>query len=112
MFRHSPRHASDVFGYCGGQSGRRHGVTSCAGRKSWPRVRRGPIDQTGWMQIPDDHVDEFIRSWEIAFNERLSRDDARTKAAELLELFSLLANRPPGEGLSTPLGEGERLRDS
>jgi len=50
------------------------------------------------MQISDDQIDEFMRSWEIAFDERLRREDARTKAAELLELFTLLANRPPGEG--------------
>lgn len=59
--------------------------------KFWPRVSRGLVGQTDLMQISDDQIDEFMRSWEIAFNERLSRDDARTRAAELLELFSLLA---------------------
>ncbi len=47
------------------------------------------------MQISDDQIDEFMRSWEIAFNERLTRADARTKATELLELFSLLARKLP-----------------
>jgi len=49
------------------------------------------------MQISDDQIDQFTRSWEVAFNERLSRDDAKAKAAELLELFSQLARRLPTE---------------
>lgn len=58
--------------------------------------------QTDWMQISDDQIDEFMRSWEIAFNERLTRDDARRKATELLELFGLLAQRPSAEKSYTP----------
>lgn len=54
------------------------------------------------MQISDDQIDDFIGSWEIAFNERLTRDDARTKSTELLELFSLLARRPSAEQSPTP----------
>ena len=53
-------------------------------------------------QVPDDQIEEFMRSWEIAFNERLTRDDARTKATELLELFNLLARRPSAEKSPTP----------
>lgn len=80
-----------------------HGGTSCAGRKFWPRVRGGLAGQTAWMQISDDQIDEFMRSWEIAFNERLGRDDARIKAAELLELFSMLKGRPSGKDSSASL---------
>ena len=59
------------------------------------------------MQISDDRIDEFITTWESAFNERLTRDDAKTKAAELLELFTLLASRPLGEGRPALPGTGE-----
>jgi hypothetical protein len=52
------------------------------------------------MQISDNQIDEFARSWEIAFKERLARDDARTKAVELLELFSMLSTPPPGTDFS------------
>ena len=47
------------------------------------------------MQLSDEQLDDFTNRWEHAFNERISRDEARTRAAELLELFSLLARRPP-----------------
>ena len=58
------------------------------------------------MQISDDQIDEFVRSWEVAFNERLTREDARSKTAELLELFSLLARRQLEEAPPTPLEPG------
>lgn len=67
-----------------------------------PRARGGLASQTVWMQIPDDQIDDFTRSWEIVFNERLTLDEARTKATELLGLFGLLAQSPSGEGFSTP----------
>lgn len=54
------------------------------------------------MRISDDQIDEFITTWESAFNERLRRDDAKTKAAELLKLFSLLRNGPLEEMPSRP----------
>ncbi|MDP1630270.1 MAG: hypothetical protein Q8L66_02485 [Caulobacter sp.] len=48
------------------------------------------------MQIPDDQIDDFITTWQHAFNERLTRGEAQTKATELLELFDLLSQPPPG----------------
>lgn len=51
------------------------------------------------MQIPDADIDDFIIRWKNAFNEDLTRDQARIRAAELLELFRYLAKRPPeGQG--------------
>lgn len=47
------------------------------------------------MQISDDQLAQFTGSWEVTFNERLSQDEAKAKAAELLDLFNQLARRPP-----------------
>jgi len=59
------------------------------------------------MQISDDQIDEFMKSWEIAFNERLTREEARAKAAELSELFSRLSGqRPSGGPASSPAEDG------
>ena len=76
-------------------------------RKFRPRVRGGPVGQTIWMQISDDQIDDFITTWENAFNEGLTRDVAKTKAAALLELFTLLANRPLGAARSAPPETGD-----
>ena len=60
------------------------------------------------MQLSDEQLDDFANRWEHAFNERIGRDEARTRAAELLELFSLLTRQPPdravegGEGTASP----------
>ncbi len=71
------------------------------------RVRGGRINETVWMQIPDDQIDDFITTWQTAFNERLTRDEARTKATELLELFQMLARHPAGgDQTASPLVEG------
>ena len=59
------------------------------------------------MRISDDQIDEFTRSWEVAFNERLTREDARAKTAELVELFTLLRNGPLEEMPSRPATMGE-----
>jgi hypothetical protein len=59
------------------------------------------------MQIPDHPLDDFITTWKSAFNERLTRDDARAKAAELLELFNLLSKPPSAnDETASPAGEG------
>jgi len=46
------------------------------------------------MRISDERLDEFIRGYEAAFNEPLSRDDARIMATRLLELYRLFLRRP------------------
>ena len=72
------------------------------------RAAEASTAHTTGMQIPDDQLDDFITTWEHAFNERLTRDDARAKATELLELFSLLARRPPEEeSTASPAGEAQ-----
>jgi len=43
------------------------------------------------MRVPDDRIDEFITLWERAFGERIKRDQARTKARQLLELYRAMA---------------------
>ena len=43
------------------------------------------------MQVPIDRIDEFITLWERAFGERITRDQARTKAHQLLELYRAMA---------------------
>jgi hypothetical protein len=43
------------------------------------------------MSIPDDRIDEFIELWERAFGERISRDDARKRAHQLVELYRAIA---------------------
>jgi len=52
------------------------------------------------MRIPPDELDDFIATWEHAFDERLSREEAEIQANRLIELFSLIARplpstRPP-----------------
>lgn len=43
------------------------------------------------MQISDEQIDDFTRSWEIAFSKPLTRDYARSKAEELSALLRALA---------------------
>jgi hypothetical protein len=55
------------------------------------------------MLIPDDRIDDFIRRWENAFDETLKREEARTKALQLIELYSAIGRRPPGgESMAPP----------
>ena len=54
------------------------------------------------MLIPDEHIDDFIKRWEIAFGERLSREDARAKAIELIEFYKLIGRRRPIEEPQAP----------
>ena len=38
------------------------------------------------MQVPNDRIDAFIDLWERAFDERITRDQARIRAHQLIEL--------------------------
>jgi hypothetical protein len=58
------------------------------------------------MLIPDDHIDDFIKRWEHAFGETLSREEARTRAHQLVELFNEIGRRPPGGEGDPPPTEG------
>jgi hypothetical protein len=46
------------------------------------------------VRISDERIGDFIRSYEAAFNEPLSRDDARIMVARLVELYRLFLRRP------------------
>lgn len=59
------------------------------------------------MIIPDEHIDDFIKRWEIAFGERLSREDARAKAVELIEFYKLIGRQKPTEDSQAPPAEME-----
>ena len=43
------------------------------------------------MQVPNDRIDEFIDLWERAFGERITRDAARARAHQLVELYRAIA---------------------
>jgi len=49
------------------------------------------------MIIPDDRIDDFIKRWENAFGETLSRDEARTRAMQLIELYKAIGRGPSKE---------------
>lgn len=44
------------------------------------------------MTIRDDRLDQFVQLWERAFGERISRDDARTRAHQLVELYRAITD--------------------
>lgn len=48
------------------------------------------------MEIPDTRIDDFIARWERAFRERLTRDEARLIAGQVLRLYQQLL-RPSGD---------------
>ena len=43
------------------------------------------------MMLRDDRIDEFVQLWERAFGERITRDEARTKAHQLIELYRAIS---------------------
>ena len=54
------------------------------------------------MHIPDDRIDDFIKRWENAFDETLTREEARTKALQLIELYKMIGKRPPVDESTAP----------
>ena len=48
------------------------------------------------MQFSDERIDEFIRLYEQACGEHLSREGARIRAAQLLELYRVIT-QPSGQ---------------
>jgi len=54
------------------------------------------------MQIPDGHIDDFITRWKHAFNETLTREEARTRAHQLVELFKEIGRRPRSSDNDAP----------
>ena len=58
------------------------------------------------MKISDADLDDFIQTWQSAFDERLTRDQARRELTKLFELFRILARPLPNQrksSLSGPL---------
>jgi len=49
------------------------------------------------MHLGDDDIEEFAGLWHDEFGERLSTDEARHHAAQLLTLYALLAESPHTE---------------
>ena len=56
------------------------------------------------MKISDADLDDFIRSWQSAFDERLTRDEAHRELTKLLELMKVLARPLPSKGKPMPEG--------
>lgn len=46
------------------------------------------------MQLGDDEIEEFRDLWRQEFGESITPEAARHRAAQLLELYSLLAQAP------------------
>ena len=55
-----------------------------------------PLSSQARMKITREEIDDFIRVWEHAFNERLSREEAEIQANRLLEFFSVILRPLPG----------------
>ena len=49
------------------------------------------------MPISNDRIDEFIQRYERAFGDRISREEARTMAAKLVNLYRLILQPLPDE---------------
>lgn len=47
------------------------------------------------MGITNERLDEFIDRWERTFSERLSREDARSIAARLVNFYRLISRPVP-----------------
>jgi hypothetical protein len=52
------------------------------------------------MHITDEALQEFQEIWAATFDERLSLNEARHSASQLIELYSLFAKPFPSEGSS------------
>jgi len=48
------------------------------------------------MPISDEHLDDFIKRWEHAFGETLTRAEAQHQAAKLIALYRVIARPLPG----------------
>ena len=47
--------------------------------------------------LSDESIDDFIKCWEKAYGETLSRTEAIARAMELIELYKLIGRRPPSQ---------------
>ena len=54
------------------------------------------------MIIPDDRIDEFIKRWENAFGETLTREEARVRASQLIELYKTIGRRATSSDHTAP----------
>jgi hypothetical protein len=45
------------------------------------------------MKLTDEMLDDFLRSWKHAFNEEITREEARVRAMELMELYKTVSGR-------------------
>ncbi len=96
--------------YCPASDLSAHGAVCCQPGNIRPRALRLAIYDNEQMIIPEEHIDDFIKRWENAFNETLTREDARIKAMELLELYKMIGRRPAGEEPTAwPTGEERML---
>jgi len=63
------------------------------------------------MIIPDERIDDFIKRWENAFGETLSREEARARAMQLVEFYRMIGRHPPGDGhAASPTAEAQTPR--
>lgn len=58
------------------------------------------------MEITDERLDDFIDAWELAFAERLSREEARRTATRLVNFYRLIVRPVPAVA---SLGEDDQL---
>ena len=56
------------------------------------------------MNISDADLDDFIRSWQSAFDERLTRDEAHRELTKLFKLFKVLSRPLPDQRKDSPDG--------
>ena len=50
------------------------------------------------MQVPNERIEEFIDLWERAFGERITQDQARARAHQLVELYRVISWELPSKG--------------
>ena len=77
-----------------------------------PGVASPDLRDNHAMHIPDDRIDDFIKRWSYAFNETLTREEARARSYELIELYKVIGSCPPGdEAEAPPAAEGENAKE-
>jgi hypothetical protein len=87
-----------------------HDVICCHPGNLRRRVDVPDVRDTGRMLIPDDRIDDFIKRWKNAFDETLTREEARERAVQLVELYREIGRCAPGDETDAPpAGDGQQL---
>ena len=68
--------------------------------RNW--IRSFSCSENKVMKISDAELDDFIQTWQNAFDERLTRDEAYRELSKLVELLRVLSRPLPDERTTPP----------